>query len=256
MAVLEDYHGLEVVFPVPTGEGGLAIQDNFKHLVDWSPKSVWAQGSDPVATNDIDEGYYPGSMWLRTFTPPTPPRLFVCQSNANNAAVWNQVLLKLVQDTAPQLGADLDVNGMKLVSASNGNMVLQPNGTGKLVLHPTATGNVGVGTGTDTLKSLFTVNGTVATKVTLLGNNDYNAANNSDSIFICDPTTNNITITIPLASDAPGRCYYIKKKNINARQVIIQPASGTIENAATRVLNTNYEAVTIVSDGVSGWWIV
>ena len=40
----------------------------------------------------------------------------------------------LVQDTTPQLGGSLDVNGQSIVSASNGNIVLAPNGTGSIVL--------------------------------------------------------------------------------------------------------------------------
>jgi len=36
----------------------------------------------------------------------------------------------VVADTSPQLGGDLDVNGNAIVSASNGNIALTPNGTG------------------------------------------------------------------------------------------------------------------------------
>jgi len=36
----------------------------------------------------------------------------------------------LVEDTSPQLGGDLDVNGNGLVSTSNGNIALTPNGSG------------------------------------------------------------------------------------------------------------------------------
>ena len=38
----------------------------------------------------------------------------------------------VVADTTPQLGGDLDVNGHSIVSASNGNVVIAPNGTGVL----------------------------------------------------------------------------------------------------------------------------
>ena len=43
---------------------------------------------------------------------------------------WNT--LSVVDDTTPQLGGDLDVNGQSIVTASNGNIVLAPNGTGEL----------------------------------------------------------------------------------------------------------------------------
>ena len=36
----------------------------------------------------------------------------------------------VVEDSTPQLGGDLDVNGNGLTSTSNGNIALAPNGTG------------------------------------------------------------------------------------------------------------------------------
>jgi hypothetical protein len=41
----------------------------------------------------------------------------------------------VVQDTTPQLGGSLDVNGQSIVSTSNGNIVLAPNGTGMTMLN-------------------------------------------------------------------------------------------------------------------------
>ena len=43
-------------------------------------------------------------------------------------------IANLLADTSPQLGGDLDVNGQKIVTASNGDIVLDPNGTGKIIL--------------------------------------------------------------------------------------------------------------------------
>ncbi len=48
------------------------------------------------------------------------------------------------EDTTPQLGGNLDVNGNSIVSASNGNIAVTPDGTGKVILDglewPTADG--------------------------------------------------------------------------------------------------------------------
>ena len=53
----------------------------------------------------------------------------------------------LVDDTTPQLGGDLDINGNTIVSTSNGNIAITPNGSGKVILdglsHPTADGSNG-----------------------------------------------------------------------------------------------------------------
>ena len=46
-------------------------------------------------------------------------------TNLNNAKIEN-----VVEDTTPQLGGDLDVNGKKITSVSNGNIAIEPNGTG------------------------------------------------------------------------------------------------------------------------------
>jgi len=50
-------------------------------------------------------------------------------------------------DSSPQLGGDLDVNGNAIVSASNGNIAITPNGSGSVIIdglsHPQADGNAG-----------------------------------------------------------------------------------------------------------------
>jgi len=53
----------------------------------------------------------------------------------------------VVDDTTPQLGGDLDVNGSSIISASNGDIVITPNGSGDINLDgqkfPQADGNAG-----------------------------------------------------------------------------------------------------------------
>jgi len=43
-------------------------------------------------------------------------------------------LTSVAADSSPQLGADLDVNGNDIVSVSNGNINLLPNGSGKVII--------------------------------------------------------------------------------------------------------------------------
>lgn len=91
MSSLTNYRGLQV-FPSdapPPGVGGLAISDNFTYLVDWHPLSQWAQSSNPTASNDNTQNYFPGSLWLNSST----NELFLCMSSATGAAVWEQVIL-------------------------------------------------------------------------------------------------------------------------------------------------------------------
>lgn len=67
---------------------------------------------------------------------------FVCTSNSGSDVVGTDSLnfttfssagsglTDIVNDTSPQLGSSLDVNGQDIVSVSNGNITLTPNGTG------------------------------------------------------------------------------------------------------------------------------
>jgi len=63
-----------------------------------------------------------------------------------NTVNWldSTVATDLVNDTTPQLGGDLDVNGNSIVSVSNGNITFTPDGTGKVIIdglsYPTADG--------------------------------------------------------------------------------------------------------------------
>ena len=72
-----------------------------------------------------------------------------------NTVNWldSTVATDLVNDTTPQLGGNLDVNGNSIVSVSNGNISITPDGTGKVIIdglsHPTADGTNGQALVTD-----------------------------------------------------------------------------------------------------------
>ena len=67
-------------------------------------------------------------------------------------AVEAGTLSNVIEDTTPQLGGDLDVNGQKIVSVNNGDIEIAPNGNGDFIVNTddlyvdTSTGNVGIGT--------------------------------------------------------------------------------------------------------------
>ena len=54
--------------------------------------------------------------------------------NFKNSIAAGGTLTDIVQDTTPQLGGSLDVNGQTITSASNGNVDIDPNGTGDILL--------------------------------------------------------------------------------------------------------------------------
>jgi len=57
------------------------------------------------------------------------------------------VATDVLGDTSPQLGGSLDVNGQSIVSVTNGNITITPDGTGSIILdgltHPQADGTNG-----------------------------------------------------------------------------------------------------------------
>lgn len=88
------------------------------------------------------------------------------EGDANITNLNTDKLENVVQDTTPQLGGDLDVNGKQITSASNGTINLAPNGSGNIALTPT-TGKIILGaldfpTGTGTSGQVLTTNGSSA----------------------------------------------------------------------------------------------
>ena len=99
-----------------------------------------------------------GTVWLDTTSATTPTLKFYDGADdislaqldyTANTVNWldSTVATDLVNDTTPQLGGSLDVNGNSIVSVSNGNISITPDGTGKVILdglsHPTADGTNG-----------------------------------------------------------------------------------------------------------------
>ena len=125
------------------------------------------------------------------------------------------VASSVVEDTTPQLGGDLDVNGNKIVSTSNGDVEIEPNGTGNAKI--TSTGALILPVGTTAQRpstpvvGMFRFNSTTdrfegyngaswvilgsvlptneatdygATTSTAVSNHDYGAITDADSIII------------------------------------------------------------------------
>tara|TARA_R100000700_G_C3178359_1_gene154060 strand:- start:4004 stop:4981 length:978 start_codon:yes stop_codon:yes gene_type:complete len=90
----------------------------------------------------------------------------------------------IVQDTTPQLGGDLDVNGNSIVSTSNGHIALTPNGTGDVQLD-TDTVRVGDNNANATITTYGTGDLTLST----------NSGTNSGTISIADGADGNISLT-------------------------------------------------------------
>ena len=78
-----------------------------------------------------------------------------------------------------------------------------------------------------------------------------------DSTIFADATSAAIIITIPLASTLAGKIYRFKKTDSSVNTVTITAqGSDEIDGSSTAIISTQYDAVTIQSDGVSNWWII
>ena len=69
------------------------------------------------------------------------------QTNGSGVLSFSVVNTDVLGDTSPQLGGSLDVNGQSIVSVSNGNITITPDGSGSIILdglsHPQADGTNG-----------------------------------------------------------------------------------------------------------------
>jgi hypothetical protein len=78
----------------------------------------------------------------------------------------------------------------------------------------------------------------------------------TNHVVFADATSGAFTITLPPAATETGRVYHIKKIDSSANAVTIDGDSAeTIDDSTTVELASQYDSVTIVSDGTE-WWIV
>jgi len=100
----------------------------------------------------------------------------------------------VVDDTSPQLGGNLDVNGFDIISTSNADIDLVPNGTGDVTLQADT-----VKVGDAGAAAVLTSNGAGTLTVTTGGATDLtlntNSGTNSGVITITDGANGNIAIT-------------------------------------------------------------
>lgn len=162
MSSLVNYMGLSVLSPDPSGDGGKAINDDLKSLVTWNPKTNVSSSASPSASDDSSSPkyYYPMSMWLKTHA--TSPQLWVCQSSAVGAAVWSPVLMSVKQDTAPQLGGNLNCSGFSVTSLTLGNTM---NANSQAI---SSVKNIGVGIAANSTIGVY-VSGTYTGGITARG---------------------------------------------------------------------------------------
>lgn len=136
-----------------------------------------------------------------------------------------------------------------VIESANGFVIGPWSATAKGIRIDGVTGNLGVGAAIP--KSRLEVGGSIAYKV----------VTRSTSGTLGDETvilaSNAITITLPLASDAPGRTYIIKR--VGTGVITIAPSTGqNLEGTinGNQTLTVANQRMVVVSDGSTGWFII
>ena len=77
-----------------------------------------------------------------------------------------------------------------------------------------------------------------------------------DEVIIADASGASFAITLPTAVGIPGKTYWIKKIDATANTVTVDAdGTETIDDGLTAIIGTQYEAITVVSDGAE-WWVI
>ena len=99
--------------------------------------------------------------------------LYMTGTNMVDAGFSSDALENVVDDTTPQLGGNLDVNGNTLVSTSNGDINLVPNGTGEVQANGSVVKNAGLETIYVPASAMYaeTTNGAEAVQTVLTAGN-------------------------------------------------------------------------------------
>jgi hypothetical protein len=195
--------------------------------------------------------------------------------NADLVITASGGLANVVEDTSPQLGGSLDVNGQSIVSVSDGNITIAPNGAGNIQLTP-ATGNITLGavnfpTADGSINQFITTNGsgTLAFTSTLTGST---LTNYKETIYTGGTTTGTITPSvangnvqsITLSGAITLNALGTPETGDSMTLIVKQPSSGgpytlssTMKFAGgTKTLSTTADAIDIISvlyDGTNYW---
>ncbi len=140
----------------------------------------------------------------------------------------------LVGDTTPQLGGNLDINGNDIVSVSNADIDIVPNGTGNVTLQ---TDTVQLGSADEDVT--ITTNGTG--DLTL----NTNSGTNSSSITIADAANGNVAVAL----NGTGVLQVDGTDGVSIQQGIIEVKNGGTQSVVRfycESSNAHYAEITLV----------
>ena len=214
-----------------------------------------------------------GTVWLDTTSATTPTLKFFDGTDdislatldyTANTVNWldNTVVADLVNDTTPQLGGDLDVNGNDIVSVSNGNITFTPDGTGKVIIdglsYPTSDGTNGQALITDGSGNLSfgdVAGGTNWQSSIVTGTTLSAVAGNG---YWINTTSNACTITLPASASVGDTIEFVDyARNWETNNVTINPNSLNFQGntSPNPVYDVSGQSVRLVYSGATQGWI-
>lgn len=85
---------------------------------------------------------------------------------------------------------------------------------------------------------------------------NYTILLDEDHTVLVDATSGAVTITLPIAKNSDEYIFNIKKIDSSANAVTIDGnGSETIDDSTTYVISSQYDSITVQSDGTE-WWII
>ena len=223
------------------------------------------------ATNIDDVNNFVDQYKIAATAPSSPSEGDLwCDTTANILKVHNGTsfvavtsatsgITDVVDDSTPSLGGDLDVNGKDIVSASNGDINITPNGTGEVVIdglkYPQADGsanqflqtdgNAQLAFATVDLTALSATNltsGTVPTArlpASALGavweskSNDFTAEARKN--YFCDTSSNDIDVTLPAGTIGDEIRFLDVSGSFDTNDLTILYGSSKIQGASSNL---------------------
>ncbi len=147
-------------------------------------------------------------------------------------------LSNVIEDTSPQLGGNLDINGNDIVSTSNANIEILPNGTGKV--HLDGDGSTGGILASDGLLEIKTGSGSVAEM------RFYCESSNAHYVALKSPAhssySGNVTLTLPSTDGSSGE--YLKTDGSGILSWDSPSGSSDLVNDTSPELGGNLDVLT------------
>jgi hypothetical protein len=213
-----------------------------------------------------------GTIWLDTTSATTPTLKFYDGADdislatldySANTVNWidSTVIFDIVNDTTPELGGDLSVNGNSIVSTSNGDITFTPDGTGKVVIsglnYPTSDGTADQVLTTDGSGNLSfsDISGGTSwqssiktSAFTAVAGEGYWINTTSSAITMTLPSSASVGDTVEISDYA--RTWGTNAVTINQNSLNFQGFS-----SPNPVYNTNGQSVRFVYSGSTKGWI-